>query len=310
MKIGQRSQPGATPSSSRSGIVWTGVPKIVGHIHKQKNFIFAGLVFFAALRIYSLIEHPATLPQNANYDLVYDSTHPQYCMGDLYQPARAEGTALPAVIVVHGGGWEAGSKNDGSTGVLIGKLLDSGFVVFNINYRLKSEDGSFPNNLNDVNQAVTFLEQNAKKYDVDQKGIAILGFSAGAHLALLSAYSGRKSKNRLRAVVAIAPATDLTDLHSAMINKHFPPHDRARQKLASPVEHVDSAISTMLIHGTADSVVPYSQSKLLAASLMRLHKPVQVLLVKGATHNFIAMPGKDQDETNLQIVRFLKTQEH
>ncbi len=295
MKFDQRAEPGATPSLTGSGIVWATV---------------TGLLLFTALWIHSAIEHPVALPQNANYNLVYDSNHPQYCLGDLYQPPRAVGTALPAVIVVHGGGWESGSKNDGSTGVLIGKLLDSGFVVFNIDYRLESEGGSFPHNLNDVNQSVTFLGENAKKYGVDPKGISILGFSAGAHLALLSAYSVRKSKNGLCAVVAIAPATDLTSLHSAMIIKHFPPHDRARQKLASPVEHVGSAISTMLIHGTLDRVVPYSQSELLAASLMRLHKPVKVLLVKGAPHNFIAVPGKDQDEANFEIVRFLKTQEH
>jgi len=126
----------------------------------------------------------------------------------------------------------------------------------------------------------------------------------------LSAYSGSKTENGLRAVIAIAPATDLTKFHSDVVNKYFPPDDKTRQKLASPVEHVNSAISTMLVHGTSDSVVPFSQSELLAASLMRLHKPVKVLLVKGASHNFIAMPGKNQDETNFAIVQFLKTQEH
>ena len=295
--------------NSRLKFAWKDIGKASGRVSEIAKCVLAGMILSLALWTNTYLVNTSVLPPTISYDVVYNPDLAQYCVGDIYQPSHASHSVSPAVIVVHGGGWEAGSKSDGSTGAIVTKLVESGFVVFNINYRLQSEDGAFPHNLNDVNQAVDFLLENAPTYGVDPKNVALLGISAGAHLALLAAYSENRSEKGLRAVVAIAPATDLSKLKSEMILKYFPASDSNRQKLASPLEHANSAISTLLVHGTSDLVVPFEQSELLAAALTRLKKPVELFAIKRGDHNFISSPGREQDEANIEIVRFLRMQD-
>jgi acetyl esterase/lipase len=275
-------------------------------LYDKRKYILAGLILSVAVWLNSSIAGPAALPPRISNDVVYDAELAKFCVGDLYQPARPPNLVSPAVIVVHGGGWEAGSKDDGSTTAIVAKLLESGFVVFNVNYRLQGEGGTFPHNLDDVNHAFEFLICNAAKYRINPKEVSLVGISAGAHLALLAAYSKSWTQSRLCAVVAVAPATDLSKLNSTMILKYFPQSDPNRQKLASPVEYANFAISTLLIHGTLDSVIPFAQSEELAAALDRQHKQVELLAIKGGDHNFIVQPGYEQDRANFEIVRFLK----
>ncbi|HEY9678931.1 MAG TPA: alpha/beta hydrolase [Drouetiella sp.] len=249
----------------------------------------------------------ATLPQQAIHDVIYDDAHPKYCIGDIYIPSHTEGTALPAVIVVHGGGWDAGDKNDGSTGLVVSKLVESGFAVFDINYRLQNEDGKYPNNLDDVQQACKFFQTNGPTYGIDPKNISALGISAGAHLALLAAYTENNKNLNLKSVVAIAPATDLTKLFTPTITKYFPANDVVDREQASPLAHISSAVPTLLMHGTSDSTIPFSQSQLLSDNLSAHHKPVKLIAFKNADHNFFLIPGREQERANVEIIRFLKS---
>lgn len=104
------------------------------------------------------------------------------CIGDIYSP-HSQGKPLPAVIVVHGGAWRAGKKEDYDATAASMTLARENFVVFNINYRLTPDGGEFPNNIEDVKHAITYLRENAAKYSVDVRRIGVFGTSAGGHLA-------------------------------------------------------------------------------------------------------------------------------
>jgi len=115
-------------------------------------------------------------------DVVYDERLGNSGLMDVYLP---DGDAPhPAVLFIHGGTWRFGSKEHfQSAGP---RLARSGFVAATINYRLLP-DGVFPNNLEDCICALAYLRAHAAEYSIDPDRIAVMGYSAGAHLASLVA---------------------------------------------------------------------------------------------------------------------------
>src|SRR4030081_958508 len=108
-------------------------------------------------------------------------------LGDLYLPA---GTGpFPALVAVHGGGWQAGARNAFQ---FFGPwLAQRGYVLFAITYRLaKKGQKMFPQALNDVLAAVQFVRGSAGQIKVDPETVALSGGSGGGRLASLAALGG------------------------------------------------------------------------------------------------------------------------
>lgn len=104
---------------------------------------------------------------------------------DLYLPPNSKGK-LPLVVFVHGGGWISNDKYSdmGYMPNTIAAMLDNGIAIASIDYRF-AMDAVFPIILQDCNKAVSFLYDNADKYNLNINEIALMGFSAGGHLASL-----------------------------------------------------------------------------------------------------------------------------
>src|SRR5215475_8306947 len=107
--------------------------------------------------------------------------------GDLYLPAGAG--PYPALVGVHGGGWQAGARN--AFQYWGPYLAERGYVLLAISYRLaKKGTKMFPQAVNDVLAAVQFVRGSAGSIKVDPERIALFGASAGAHLSALAALGG------------------------------------------------------------------------------------------------------------------------
>jgi arylsulfatase A len=118
----------------------------------------------------------------ASYEI--DSTKKDLLMDVSFPSASSE--LLPAVIFVHGGGWSKGTRQDGSR--TIEALAHGGYFAATIDYRLTGEAG-FPAAVHDCKAAIRFLRSNAEELGIDSDNIAIVGFSAGGHLATLAGLS-------------------------------------------------------------------------------------------------------------------------
>ena len=96
---------------------------------------------------------------------------------DLHTPQAAN---PPLIVYVHGGAWRGGSKSD----VPIAKLIEHGFAIASVDYRLSTQ-APFPAQIQDIKAAIRFLRAKAELFHLSTSRIAIIGSSAGGHLAAL-----------------------------------------------------------------------------------------------------------------------------
>jgi len=247
----------------------------------------------------------STVQENVPYD-----THPQTVM-DIYKPAGKG--PHPAMIVIHGGGWTAGSKGSMVANWVV-RYLEKGFVVANVEYRL-ADVATAPAAVEDAMKAATFFFDNARKYDVDSKRIAVTGGSAGGHLALMVAMAPKSAKlgkpEKIRAVINFYGITDVDDqLHGAGARKYavtWVPEGPDRIALArrvSPITYVRKDVPPVLtLHGDADPTVPYEHGVSITKALTKAGAAAEMIPVPKGGHGF---PRETQDKLYPLIFAFLK----
>src|SRR5204862_5178920 len=150
-------------------------------------------------------------------DIVYREVQGIALLMDAHLPDGAG--PFPAAILVHGGGWVAGDKQQYIT-YIFQPLSDSGFAWFSINYRLAPEF-KFPDDSDDVESAISFVRKNAAMYKVDPGKIALIGESAGGHLvSYVGARSGRSAR-----VAAVVSMYGIHDFVAAAVEWKPVPHE-------------------------------------------------------------------------------------
>ena len=112
-------------------------------------------------------------------NIVYPSNSPTNKILDLYINTTKKS---PLIILIHGGGWIAGSKSNLEDMAIA--LSNRGYSVATLSYTLSIEQ-KYPQSVLDIKQALVLLKKNEAKWNYDTKKIAILGCSAGAQLATL-----------------------------------------------------------------------------------------------------------------------------
>lgn len=219
---------------------------------------------------------------------------------DAASPKQPDQKLLPAVIFVHGGGYRAGSKEDGVP--LVTAFAQGGYLAVTIDYRL-SGVARFPAAVHDCKVAVRFLRANAKELGIDPWRIGIVGPSAGGHLSALIGTSGNDGalegelelsgiSSTVQCVVDISGPIDFTRFHDGVRREYLnlwlgddSQEYQRRAKEASPLTYIDDADPPfMLIHGTADEIVPLEQVQLFNAALVDAGIETEYLAVQGAGH--------------------------
>lgn len=245
---------------------------------------------------------------------------------DIYQPAIA-GSGRPAVVLIHGGAWFQGAPaNMDDQGKL---LAEQGWVAFSISYRLATPSrSSWPEALSDVQRGIRWVGANAATYGADPDKVAVLGASAGGHLAAMVAIVGTADFSALtgqappdlnppvpiRAVAAWSPPTLLTELvgvggqppqacgtnadcrlfWSAPIVPTFlgcePSACPDRYIQASPAEQVKPGTAPMWLANSTEEIIPLTQLQALTDALASAGIDHEVRILDGREHagNFTA----------------------
>jgi acetyl esterase/lipase len=244
---------------------------------------------------------------------------------DIYLPANAKGK-LPLVIFIHGGGWLSNDKyaDMGYMKKTVAEIISSGFALASIDYRFSTQ-AVFPALIQDCNRAVSFLYDNADKYGFDKNRFAVMGFSAGGHLASLLGLSknnnvetffmpGSSRSFNIKAVVdfygpaelILFPGADNEKSPEGLLIGAAPLARPDLAKAASPVTYVDKNDPPFLIiHGEKDELVSTKQSQLLSAWLNVVGVQNELIIVKDAPHFGVMF---DTDDIRNKVMTFLKKQ--
>lgn len=204
------------------------------------------------------------------------------------------GPRLPAVIIVHGGGWVRGNRQT-DVAPLFKPLTDAGFAWFSIDYRLAANPAQFGIAIDDVQQAVRFVRSHAAAFNIDPERLALLGESAGGQLAAMAALRAAPGES-VKAVVALYAPTDLVTLVKS--SDYIPAGIRnsirgtpweslvlAGLAQLSPLNNVRRDMPPFLfIHGTRDSLVPFSQSRDMCRRMLQAGANCEIYPVEGGGH--------------------------
>lgn len=203
-------------------------------------------------------------------DLVFAERPDQTLHADVYVP-RGTGP-FPAVLVIHGGSWIGGKKAEMDR--YARRLAKAGFVAVNIDYRL-APGHAHPAQIEDCRAALHWLRAQAVRFAIDPERVGVMGYSAGAHLALLLGLGdSERPADRIKAIVAGSAPTDLRVYpKSPYVNSLLggPPEGREQAYAdASPVTHVSPDDPPVFIyHGRRDSLVEIGQAELLVSALQK-----------------------------------------
>jgi alpha-L-fucosidase 2 len=200
---------------------------------------------------------------------------------------------FPIAIIVHGGGWSGGDKARDMS-LLFKPLTDAKFTWFSINYRLAPKY-RFPACIEDVEQAIRWVKKHAAEYKGDPQRIALIGESAGGHLVCLAA-ARAKDDTRVAAVVGFAAPTDLeadavrrgnvsTSFKNVFNRENLDETTRDMLRDASPIKYLKAdMLPFLLIHGTDDKSVLYSQSVIFQKQLKELGVQCEIITIEKGAH--------------------------
>lgn len=219
-------------------------------------FIFALVFFLISCNKVKTQKSETGIPEGSIRvidDIPYRSGESDAWKLDVAVPLNKGDEPFPAIVIVHGGGWRAGSKRAPVYRALLMDYALQGYVTVSVEYRFIDE-APFPACIQDVKCAVRWLRAHATAYHVDPERIGAFGHSAGAHLALMLAMSSDKKElegnggwddysSKVNAVVGGSTPTKTVPFASE--NIHY-----------WPVGNISADMPPMLlIHGTNDEIV-------------------------------------------------------
>lgn len=255
----------------------------------------ATMACMSSLLLLALVTSP-----KIDTDVVYSKLPDVEMKMDIYHPAEPSEKPRAAVVVIHGGAWIGGKRQDMNPFAEL--LSKNGFVAATVSYRLAPKY-KYPAMLDDVQTAVRYLRTNAENLNIDPKRIGACGASAGGHLSLLlgvvdtrdpkpTEYPTHSSK--VQCVFNFFGPTDLTreDDYPPTLNLVFEQvlgkkrKDAAEEiKNASPYYFVTSDDApTFIFQGKKDPLVKENQSRILEAKMKEVGVPVQAIYLDDVAH--------------------------
>lgn len=248
---------------------------------------------------------------------------------DVWRRQELPDVPAPVLIYVPGGAWVHGSRLLQGY-ALLSHLAEQGWVCLSIDYRVAPHN-RWPRHIVDVKTAISWAHANVDKFGGDRNFVAVAGASAGGHLAALAGLTGNTAGDReyaeklpagadtsVDAVVGIYGRYDWQDrstpervafvdfLERVVVGRSLRRH-RDLYRKASPIARVHAdAPPFLVVHGSADTVIPVEQARSFADRLRAVSRSkVGYLELPGAGHGFDMTDGARTGAVSTAIGLFL-----
>lgn len=210
---------------------------------------------------------------------------------DVYTPDGDIQNARPVIMWMHGGGFRPG--NDKSQNYIVrmsNEFARRGYICVSINYRVRNDPGedktgTMSDAMQDAMSGIDWIRRNYDKLGIDKSRIIVGGGSAGGMLAVNLCYmdnsvSGKWDKNGIIGLIDLWGSPDESWTVSK-VDKYDPP--------------------TIIVHGTADTLVSYNNSEKLINQLEINNVKHELVTIEGAGHT----PASHMNEFIRNIAEFL-----
>jgi acetyl esterase/lipase len=265
----------------------------------------------------------------AKLDLPYAATDNPRQRLDLFLPKERDAAKkLPVLVFIHGGAWQAGSKEQGR-GQLMRFVREGKCAGVSVGYRL-SQEAQWPAQIHDCKAAIRWLKAHAAEHGLDAERIVVWGSSAGGHLvAVLGTSAGvpemdgklgphTDKDTRVNGVIDFFGPTDVSKMNAQRLPgtmDHDSPNAPEAKLLGAPVQTVPDKVKSanpltyvdrtdppfLMVHGEKDPLVPLGQSEILEAELKKAGVASELYTVKGGQHG-----GFQDSEVPKKVEAFLK----
>jgi acetyl esterase/lipase len=257
---------------------------------------------------------------------------------DIYLP-EGDGP-FPVVVNLHAGGFKFGDKNM-IPGTIGQALLDAGYAVVGVNYRLSGE-APFPAAVLDARAAVRFLRANAAAYQLDPERIAAFGQSAGGNLVAMlgtaaestafddASLGNAEVSSAVQAVVNWFGPTDFGQMDAQAAAQGCAASDQTHSEAgsfesaylgaavatspelvaqANPISYIDGSEPPFLVQkGELDCTVAVESTRMLADALQAAGVTAEYDLLTGVGHGDTGSAPVFEGEANIQrVLAFLDT---
>jgi len=227
-------------------------------------------------------------------DVVYGHKEGMALFYDVFTPPKPNGSA---VLYMVSGGWFSRWQEPSRRLASFQPLLDRGITVIAVHHG-SAPLFKVPDAVADVRRAVRHVRIHAASYGIDPNRLGAWGGSAGGHLSLMLGVASdngnpdskdaiERVSDAVKAVVAYFPPVDLRRMTGP--SKRFPALDFENKLAAdiSPILHVDrSDPPTLIIHGTADTLVPIASGRSIYAALKQASVVTEFIEIEGGDHGF------------------------
>lgn len=205
-----------------------------------------------------------------------------------------EGKSDGCIIDFAGGGYGMKAEHEGPQ--MCEWLQSIGITCFNVDYRIAPY--KHPAEISDALRAVRFVRHNAKKFNINPNKIAVMGFSAGAHLAgSASVHYDKKMYNETDEIDKESARPDASVLCYSVIDMFEYRHDGSRQNLLgeNPL-HADKELMSLykhvngntpqafMWHTSTDQAVPVENTLMYAAALSKVKVPFEIHIYPLGSH--------------------------
>ena len=259
-------------------------------VKAPRGFRSEGIIKAAiAIRAVKLVDTEPAVPDDIEVksNIVYKQVDSISLQLDIYRQKQLK-EAAPVLIFIHGGGWSKGKRAD-----YLAYLLDyaqKGYVTVTVSYRL-SGVAHFPAAVEDVENAVQWIREHSSEHMINPEKIALVGGSAGGHLAMMVGFGDHLPGGKVQALVNLYGPTDLTTEYARNRGECLNFLGESYQEnpglytAASPRTYISGDDPpTLIFHGTIDSLVPVSQADSLQRWLDRAGVPNEYHRLKGWPH--------------------------